>query len=88
MKKIQLDVDGLKVESFTTSEVSSRRGTVQAHDSAYPCTVYDSCNYTVCGYPCGGGGSHQMTCGAGEPCTTTGPTAYDSCEGTGYKVCG
>jgi len=37
MKKMALDVDALRVESFTTAEARGGRGTVQAHGVA--CTV-------------------------------------------------
>ena len=37
MKKMTLDVDALRVESFQTADASGGRGTVRAHDGA--CTV-------------------------------------------------
>lgn len=77
MKKIHLDIDSLKVDSFsTTKEDQPVRGTVQAH-SAYPCTVYDSCDVTACGCP--GGGSGHNTCGNTSPCTP-GYTLYETCD--------
>ena len=76
MRKMRLELDGLKVESFSTAKDGEIRGTVQAH-SAVPCTVYDSCDVTACSCP--GGGSGHMTCGNTSPCTP-GYTVYETCE--------
>jgi hypothetical protein len=46
MKKLSLDVDALKVESFDTRAVKAERGTVVAHAPSYPDPVY------TCAYHC------------------------------------
>lgn len=85
MKKINLDPDTLKVDSFSTSEPAVERGTVVANAiaSAYPCSVYDSVDYTACG--CGGASGH-MTCGNGSDCTP-GYTNYETCETCRHTWC-
>ncbi|HET7230245.1 MAG TPA: hypothetical protein VFJ16_09595 [Longimicrobium sp.] len=68
MKKLRLDVDSLRVESFTPREPAAETGTVRAHEtwqsdcpcepdlSIDPCgpapTAAATCGYT-CGYTCG-----------------------------------
>jgi hypothetical protein len=48
MKKLALDADALRVESFETVDARGGRGTVWAHDSV--CTVAP---YPSCGRTCG-----------------------------------
>ena len=75
MKKLNLDVDTLRVESFATaSHGPGERGTVYAHDHSYPlmtcayrCTNYGSCQ-----------GTCVQTCTAPE-CAGDEPTLYMSC---------
>jgi len=54
MKKLSLDVDTLRVESFDTADTQAVRGTVAAHDGA------------TCTYPCA---SCVNTCGNPPACT-------------------
>jgi hypothetical protein len=56
MKKIRLDVDALRVETFETARAEADRGTVRAYDDAsgqscpYECTRYEpTCNGPLCG---------------------------------------
>ncbi|HEY0035623.1 MAG TPA: hypothetical protein VGB66_02985 [Longimicrobium sp.] len=56
MKKLQLDLDRLVVESFEAEPVrADRKGTVRGHEQTglpscrYPCTDWDSCGGT-CDY--------------------------------------
>lgn len=71
MKKLYLDMDSLKVESYTTGTTVSHNGTVQgAQNTAYtycnPCGPQsDTTCYTQTQAP-------QLTCG-GPPGTTCGP---------------
>lgn len=46
MKKLSLDVDALRVESFDANPVEAPRGTVVAHAPSYPDPVY------TCAYHC------------------------------------
>lgn len=51
MKKLMLDVDTLRVESFTTQDVDARRGTVRGHDDTMEtenCTLENTCLITTC----------------------------------------
>jgi hypothetical protein len=54
MKKLALDMDALRVESFDTADVRDGRGTVAGHDGA------------TCTYPCA---SCVKTCGNPPACT-------------------
>jgi hypothetical protein len=56
MKKLQLDLSDLRVESFQSSEQAEPRGTVQGHASS----PYVTCYYTDCGNP--GTCAANMTC--------------------------
>ena len=51
MKKLALDVDTLRVESFATQDASSVRGTVRGHDDTVEtenCTFVRTCLITTC----------------------------------------
>ncbi len=51
MKKLMLDVETLRVESFTTQDVDSLRGTVCGHDDTMEtehCTRERTCLLTTC----------------------------------------
>ncbi|WP_420130141.1 hypothetical protein [Longimicrobium sp.] len=51
MKKLALDVDTLRVESFATQEVQPARGTVRGHDDTVEtenCTLVRTCLITTC----------------------------------------
>ena len=74
MKKLKLNLDDLKVESFaTTSEATGLpKGTVRGYD---PCTEQISCDDVTCG---------SITCAPGPgPGTCLAPTSADSCSPTG-----
>lgn len=50
MKKLQLDVESLRVESFATQEARSARGTVRGHDDTMEtedCSI-DTCLLGTC----------------------------------------
>jgi hypothetical protein len=67
MKKLRLNVDALKVETFDTIRTGQMRGTVAAHnDTLETCEGPDSLDKPTCmGYP-------QATCH--YQCTYQGPT--------------
>ncbi|HEY0015446.1 MAG TPA: hypothetical protein VGC13_03980 [Longimicrobium sp.] len=47
MKKLVLDTDSLRVESFEANSSAPDRGTVMANSTlAYTCTAQKTCNYT------------------------------------------
>lgn len=51
MKKLSLDLDTLRVESFATQDVQAARGTVRAHDDTVEtenCTFEQTCLITTC----------------------------------------
>lgn len=74
MKKIRLDLDALRVESFATAEAPRRGGTVHGHAPSYfpePCAPTDrvtDCNDVTCAWSCNG-----YTCE---------PTAANTCAAT------
>ncbi len=45
MKKVQLKLEALRVESFQTEEPSQERGTVDGHQFA---TQFDGCSDSTC----------------------------------------
>lgn len=70
MKKLVLELDDLRVESFSTAEADSAKGTVNGHiiiGSGGGCSVFNSCEATACGCG-GGGGSGHYTCGVQAAC--------------------
>lgn len=66
MRKLQLDVSELKVESFETSDAAGERGTVHGHVSPRCVTNY-TCNPA------------NNTCGEVESCGAW-PSCYVSCD--------
>jgi hypothetical protein len=53
MKKLKLDVDALRVESFGSSvERAPEIGTVMGNDATSLCSGQPSCQYTVCQNTC------------------------------------
>ena len=72
MKKLQLKVEMLEVESFRTLDTAVlRTGTVRGH--APPCTCYDTCLCRTAYYICGTGPHTIHSCDY---------TYNDSCERT------
>lgn len=59
-KKLQLDVDGLSVESFATGEGEAQRGTVEAH--AGQCTCPASCPCPSAPYYCADAYETSISC--------------------------
>jgi hypothetical protein len=65
MKKLSLDLNGLRIETFATANRETARGTVAGHDAT---------NHT-CEFSCGG------TCGILPDTTTTARAAtYPDCQ--------
>ena len=59
MRKLMLNADDLKVDSFDVAEGETQRGTVQANEDSPHCTItvacdtcYVSCNFTACPADC------------------------------------
>jgi hypothetical protein len=80
MKKLSLNLDDLRVESFSTARDGDQEGTVAGYVATeWVCTPYDSCQATFCGASCDGtcGESHARTCGAVTPC---GGDSIDACQ--------
>jgi hypothetical protein len=51
MRKLALNVDALRVESFATQEARPARGTVRGHDDTVEtenCTFVNTCLITTC----------------------------------------
>jgi len=82
MKKLTLEFDELRVESFSTEGADDARGTVEGHiyyGSGVGCTAFYSCEDTVCAASCKAGGCGQSglnTCGH-----------YSRCNGDSIEVC-
>jgi hypothetical protein len=55
MEKVRLEIDGLRVESFNTSDDPSRhRGTVNGYENPTDevgCTAFDTC-FATCAFSC------------------------------------
>lgn len=67
MKKLKLDVDALRVESFGSSvERAPEIGTVMGNDATSLCSGQPSCQYTVCYCP------YSTVCGSAA-CPTVDP---------------
>lgn len=90
MKKMNLDVEALVVESFETSDVRGERGTVRGH--GYTDTT---CAQRVCTCPTVGNGftcadTCQDSCGGTcwiDTCGNTCDTCGDFCTDTGLSQC-
>jgi hypothetical protein len=79
MKKLRLQVESLRVESFDTREQPRGRGTVQAHDTNGGTCHLSECGATYCAtncYPyCPGADTYQQTCACESK-----PSACFDCE--------
>jgi hypothetical protein len=89
MKKLRLELDELRVESFETVAPARSRGTVRGQDATENTWCgQDSCDgtcYTDCwGLGCPGGGGGSDACNPSQwPCSLDGPLATQcdlSCE--------
>lgn len=87
MKKITLDLDDLKVESFeTTAEASDAPGTVHGYITR-DLTLCDQCTDSTCGSTCGGSCSPTCTNTCAPTCAQTCSSTCDStCSGCGGGV--
>lgn len=73
MKKLSLNLDQLRVESFATDRTEAREGTVEGRmiiGSGEGCSVFYSCELSACGCGSDGGGgdSGHYTCGMQALC--------------------
>ena len=77
MKKLKLNLDEIKIESFETVTVSTlRKGTINGEESVPPSECNDTCTSPSCfGDSCG------ITCSPNTTCVETcqGNTCIDSC---------
>ena len=89
MKKLRLDVDNLRVESFVTADSVGRKGTVHGFVSCR-CTNAQggTCGGTA---SCDGGATCDTDCSGvtyADSCACQTETAYDpSCEYTSVGTC-
>jgi hypothetical protein len=87
MRKLNLSLDSLVVESFVAEDAAALRGTVQGHNSfqAASCpTLYcGTCQFDTCQYTEGCATYGETVC-AGSECTSVSdtPTGY-TCYGAG-----
>lgn len=67
MKKLDLSLDRLSVESFAAEE-APRRGEGTVHAAARPCTVADTCQCPTSPYRCGTFPYTALSCPATSLC--------------------
>jgi hypothetical protein len=91
VRKLILDLDSLRVETFDTSPgARGHRGTVKGYATDWNCPTHDvptlqhsciiaTCGYScdTCGYSCDGG----CTTGGTEPGTVYDPSCGGTCNG-------
>lgn len=95
MRKLTLNIEALDVQSFTTDDIGSERGTVRGHISINCNTNFAGCtNNASCqgGYTCGAGASCPAlscdNCGTYR-CATEGSCLNESCvDSCAYTGCG
>ena len=84
MRKLMLDLDSLRVESFETDVPKDERGTVQGAEATYvtDCQTWESpwCGYQTYEVPSCGGGC-TGTGGTGSYPTNVHTCFYASCDG-------
>jgi hypothetical protein len=89
MKKLKLDLNELKVESFETSKQSIRKGTVNGHATVPVGFCADQSYHTYCPtsacLQCSGEltNCNQNTCDYTECNQNTCDTCYNTCDGYG-----
>lgn len=94
MKKLRLELDALRVESFDTAGGAGGRGTVQGHNVTYgeswdwPCEPVDS-DYTADPAQCQ---TQAYTCAAScngtcHSCNGTCHSCYATCYGSCQRTC-
>lgn len=85
MKKLELRVESLEVESFRTGADARAPGTVQGHGD--DCTWFDSCLCDTNYYQCGTGPAtiHSCTYTFDERCTRD--TSYEQCHLSADVIC-
>ncbi len=88
MRKLELKVEELAVESFNTAGADDERGTVHAHDSVGPASECCEFTYNPVQWQCY---SYAVQCPASRVptnCTDSEPTNYycDSCRDS-YTAC-
>lgn len=74
MRKLRLNFETLRVESFVTETTSARRGTVEGQSQLFPS------HYSICPVICGGGQDSDdcgVSYGYGSDCPQTPNTACE-----------
>lgn len=79
MKKLNLHLDELSVESFETAAPDPARGTVRAHGDSSDCS-YGSPGYTACRLSC------AYDCGESNECTPACPNGGTGGGGGGQTL--
>lgn len=89
MKKLNLHLEDLSVESFETAAPDEIRGTVRGHNDSTGCS-YDSPNYTgcrlSCAYDCGASAECTPECPGGGTGPGGGGGTYDNSCDTGCRL--
>ena len=89
MRKIRLDVDALRVDSFDTAAgAESQRGTVRGHsypDACFPPSGSDDPFLDTCGYATCAGDTCWYSCGGS--CGCGGTVGCPPQESAGYTYC-
>lgn len=87
MKKLQLNTESIRVESFVTGATAERRGTVYGHHSAHveeSCSCGSTCYLTDCGTyaasDCWPYCDSAETCAQTCACNTHNPSDCTQCE--------
>ncbi|HVG43307.1 MAG TPA: pinensin family lanthipeptide [Longimicrobium sp.] len=92
MRKLRLDIDSLKVESFTAELSPKKSGTVHGRETngMQTCDLLQTCNFADTCYGCSGDFCTGYCTGLGTGCYTDNPR-YFACTGenpcTGAKAC-
>ena len=77
MKKLKLNLDEIAVETFSTTELAGKRGTLVGHETA----VDDLCsaNCTGMGAECYTADPQYEACTGGNPCTDANGCTHTGC---------
>ena len=81
MRKLKLDPEALKVQSFAVDPARSERGTVHGHVSP-GCTPAGACETLFTCYSCEGGSCEGPSCHLDFTCTDCGGTCAETCLDT------
>jgi hypothetical protein len=77
MKKLKLDLDEISVETFSTTELAEKRGTLVAHETHID--EMCSANCTGLGVECYTADPQVYACTGGDNCTGAAACTYTGC---------